>query len=182
MRINIYRPKSDVFCGTVSFDMSLIKEAILSIVEKEIEKELERRFKRSISRENFSIPVLQDQSELSSVRSVPALFKFDDTVLYNETDEEPGIPYFGFLFNHPDLDLWNELDEVRKLLKLYRKQIRKCISGQLHRLWILRMKNSKRSTTPQISDKMILTIPTPPTMNIITYGIPMWGMAYGKVL
>ena len=175
MRISVCRPQ---FVESFSIDTSLIKESLLSLIETVIETELKRRVEESVSKQFFKTTSLKDRfPALLSCRFESfyefGIEKYDDIYEAGESSLFCNIPYS---------DLWKKWEDVRKLLKFYRRQIRKRISRQLHILLLLRMKNSGRSTTPQISDKMALTIPTPPTMNIVTYDIPMWGMAYGKEL
>lgn len=175
MRISFCRP---FIMDSVSVDTSRIKEALLSLIEKVIETELKRRVEESVSKQFLKTISLKERFPALLCCRFESFYefgneKYDDIYEAGESSLFCNIPY---------LDLWKKWEDVKKLLKFYRRQIRKRISWQLHILLLLRMKNSGRSTTPQISDKMILTIPTPPTMNIVTYGIPMWGMAYGKVL
>lgn len=175
MRTSVCRSEIDLFCGTAMLDVSLIKASILSFLEEKIEAEIQKRLNQTVKKTMYTILAQQELVDLSYYCPLEPLYELDE-----EEYAEADLSYT--FINLPCIDLWKELEKVRKLLKSYRRLIRIRISGKLHRLWILRMKNSRRSTTPQVSEEMALTIPTPPTTGNVAYNIPQWGMAYAREL
>ena len=60
-------------------------------------------------------------------------------------------------------DLLYELEERRREIRRHRKNAVRNLNAILRNAWRHRNEGSSRSNTSAVSDKMLLTIPTPPT-------------------
>lgn len=73
------------------------------------------------------------------------------------------------------------LEERKRELKQYCKQLIVSMNGILRTCWLRRNSGAGRSNTSAVSDKMLLTIPTPPTAVAANRSLRQRGMAYGAM-
>ena len=73
------------------------------------------------------------------------------------------------------------LKERRRELKSYCKREVQKLNARLRNAWIARNRGAGRSNTSAVSDKMLLTIPTPPTAEAANRSLWQRGMADGAV-
>ena len=74
-----------------------------------------------------------------------------------------------------------EIKERRRELKSYCKREVQKLNARLRNAWIARNRGAGRSNTSAVSDKMLLTIPTPPTAEAANRSLWQRGMADGAV-
>lgn len=81
-----------------------------------------------------------------------------------------------------------EYEEIKQSLKERRRELKsycKCevqkLNARLRNAWIARNRGAGRSNTSAVSDKMLLTIPTPPTAEAANRSLWQRGMADGAV-
>ena len=88
------------------------------------------------------------------------------------------------------LDMWamtpeeyeqyrTELEERKREISRYRKTLVLDLNGLILTLWRKRNAGAGRSNTSAVSDKMLLTIPTPPTAEAANRSLWQRGMACG---
>lgn len=73
------------------------------------------------------------------------------------------------------------LEERKRELKQYCKQLIVSLNCILRMAWNKRNSGAGRSNTSAVSDKMLLTIPTPPTAVAANRSLRQRGMAYGAM-
>lgn len=73
------------------------------------------------------------------------------------------------------------LEERKRELKRHCKRLIICLSSILRVAWHRRNSSAGRSSTSAVSDKMLLTIPTPPTAVAAHRSLWQRGMAYGAM-
>lgn len=73
----------------------------------------------------------------------------------------------------------NDLLEQRKQIQRLIKMKKEHISSILRVLWFQRNTNISRCRTSAVSDKMLATMPTPPTYATDINSLQKWGAAYG---
>ena len=74
-----------------------------------------------------------------------------------------------------------ELEERRREAKRYCKGLVQKLNAVLRQVWLARNTGAGRSSTSAVSDKMLLTIPTPPTAEAAIRSLWQRGMADGAV-
>ena len=78
-------------------------------------------------------------------------------------------------------EIKQSLKERRRELKSYCKREVQKLNARLRNAWIARNRGAGRSNTSAASDKMLLTIPTPPTAEAANRSLWQRGMADGAV-
>ena len=78
-------------------------------------------------------------------------------------------------------EIKQSLKERRRELKSYCKREVQKLNARLRNAWIARNRGAGRSNTSAVSDKMLLTIPTPPTAEAANRSLWQRGMADGAV-
>lgn len=78
-------------------------------------------------------------------------------------------------------EIKQSLKERRRELKSYCKREVQKLNARLRNAWIARNRGAGRSNTSVVSDKMLLTIPTPPTAEAANRSLWQRGMADGAV-
>ena len=78
-------------------------------------------------------------------------------------------------------EIKQSLKERRRELKSYCKREVLKLNARLRNAWIARNRGAGRSNTSAVSDKMLLTIPTPPTAEAANRSLWQRGMADGAV-
>ena len=74
-----------------------------------------------------------------------------------------------------------ELEERRREAKRNCKSLVQKLNAVLRQVWLARNTGAGRSSTSAVSDKMLLTIPTPPTAEAANRSLWQRGMADGAV-
>jgi len=74
-----------------------------------------------------------------------------------------------------------ELEERRREAKRYCKGLVQKLNAVLRQVWLARNTGAGRSSTSAVSDKMLLTIPTPPTAEAAIRSLWQRGMADGSM-
>ncbi len=74
-----------------------------------------------------------------------------------------------------------ELEERRREAKRYCKGLVQKLNAVLRQVWLARNMGAGRSSTSAVSDKMLLTIPTPPTAEAAVRSLWQRGMADGSM-
>ena len=74
-----------------------------------------------------------------------------------------------------------ELEERRREAKRYCKGLVQKLNAVLRQVWLARNTGAGRSSTSAVSDKMLLTIPTPPTAEAAIRSLWQSGMADGAM-
>ena len=74
-----------------------------------------------------------------------------------------------------------ELEEKWREAKRNCKSLVQKLNAVLHQVWLARNTGAGRSSTSSVSDKMLLTIPTPPTAEAAICSLWQRGMADGTV-
>ena len=72
-----------------------------------------------------------------------------------------------------------ELQERKREISRYRKSLVLDMNGLIVGLWLKRNAGAGRSNTSAVSDKMLLTVPTPPTAEAANRSLWQRGMACG---
>lgn len=72
-----------------------------------------------------------------------------------------------------------ELEERKREISRYRNRLVLDMNGLINALWRRRNAGAGRSNTSAVSDKMLLTIPTPPTAEAANRSLWQRGMACG---
>ena len=72
-----------------------------------------------------------------------------------------------------------ELEERKREISRYRNTLVLDMNGLINALWRRRNAGAGRSNTSAVSDKMLLTIPTPPTAEAVNRSLRQRGMACG---
>jgi len=75
----------------------------------------------------------------------------------------------------------SNLEERRKAAKRECKSLVQSLNSILRFAWLKRNAGAGRSDTSAVSDKMLLTIPTPPTAVAANRSLRQRGMAYGAM-
>ena len=78
-------------------------------------------------------------------------------------------------------EIKQSLKERRRELKSYCKREVQKLNAKLRNAWIARNRGAGRSNTSAVSDKMLMTIPTPPTAEAANRSLWQRGMADGAV-
>ena len=78
-------------------------------------------------------------------------------------------------------EIKQSLKERRRELKSYCKREVLKLNARLRNAWIARNRGAGRSNTSAVSDKMLLTIPTPPTAEAANRSLWQRGMADGAM-
>ena len=78
-------------------------------------------------------------------------------------------------------EIKQSLKERRRELMSYCKREVQKLNARLRNAWIARNRGAGRSNTSAVSDKMLLTIPTPPTAEAANRSLWQRGMADGAV-
>lgn len=74
-----------------------------------------------------------------------------------------------------------ELEERRREAKCNCKYLVQKLNAVFRRIWTARNTGASRSNTSAVSDKMLLTIPTPPTAEAAIRSLWKRGMVYGAM-
>ncbi len=71
------------------------------------------------------------------------------------------------------------LEEKRRELRRYRKQLTRALNSIIRRLWLKRNAGAGRSKTSSVSEMLLMTVPTPPTAEAAICSLWQRGMACG---
>lgn len=98
-----------------------------------------------------------------------------------ETEREISVLDFLGLDPEDYEQVHDELEERKRELKKHCKKLIISLNSILRMTWLKRNAGAGRSNTSAVSDKMLLTIPTPPTAMAANRSLRQRGMAYGAM-